>query len=55
MSWVIIIMDSDDNKVKINWFYLSKIVLSAIPRDQFLYIFLNLITSTVLSATVFFS
>ena len=30
MSWVTIIMDPDDNKVKMNWFYLKKIILSTI-------------------------
>ena len=60
MSWVTIIMDPDDKKVKIDWFYLKKIILSTIRGDQFLYIyiyiyFLNLITSTVLVAIVFFS
>ena len=33
MSWVVIIMDSDDNKVKIDWFYLTKIVLGTIQGD----------------------
>ena len=34
-------MDPDDNKVKIDWFYLKKIVLGTIRGDQFLYIFLE--------------
>ena len=41
MSWVTIIIDPDDKKVKIDWFYLKKIVLSTIRGDQFLYIFLE--------------
>ena len=41
MSWVTIIMDPDDNKVKIDWFYLKKIVIDTIQRDQFLYISLE--------------
>ena len=40
MSWVTIIMDPDHNKVKINQFYLKKVVISTIRGDQFLYIFL---------------
>ena len=38
MSWVTIIMDSDDKKVNIDWFYLKKIVIDIIREDQFLYI-----------------
>ena len=41
MSWVTIIMDLDDNKVKIDWFYLNKIILSTIRGEQFLYISLE--------------
>ena len=41
MSWVTIIIDPNDNKVKIDWFYQKKIVLSTIRKDQFLYIFLE--------------
>ena len=41
MSWVTIIIDPDDNKVKIDWFYLKKIVLGTIQGDQFLYISLE--------------
>ena len=41
MSWVTLIIDPNHNKVKINWFYLKKIVLGTIQRDQFLYIFLE--------------
>ena len=33
MSWVTIIMDPNDNKVKIDWFYLKKIVLGTIRGD----------------------
>ena len=28
MSWVTIIMDPDDKKVKIDWFYVKKVVLA---------------------------
>ena len=56
MSWITIIVDPDDKKKKINWFYLKKIVINLIQRGQFLYIFiLNLITSPVLVVTVFSS
>ena len=41
MSWVAIIMDPNDNKVKIDWFSLKKIVLDIDRGDQFLYIFLE--------------
>ena len=41
MSWVTIIMDPDNNKVKIDWFYLNKIILSTIRGEQFLYISLE--------------
>ena len=55
MSWTTIIVGPDDKKRKINWVYLKKIILSTIRGDQFLYIFLlNLITSPILVATVFF-
>ena len=30
MSWVIIIVDPNDNKVKIDWLYLMKIVLGTV-------------------------
>ena len=33
MSWVIIIMDPDDNKVKVDWFYLRKIILGPVRGD----------------------
>ena len=35
-------VDSDDNKMKIDWFILNKIVLSTVRGDQFLYISLKL-------------
>ena len=41
MSWITIIMDPDDNKVKIEWIYPKKIVIGTIQGDQFLYIFLE--------------
>jgi len=34
-------VDSNDKKMKINWFNLKKIVLSIIRGDQFLYISLK--------------
>ena len=56
MSWVATIVDPNDNKVKIDWFSLEKIVLDIVREDQFLYIyFLKLITSTALIATIFLS
>ena len=33
MSWVAIIMDPDDNKVKVDLFYLKKIVLGTVRGD----------------------
>ena len=41
MSWIIVIMSPADNKLKVNWIYLSKIVLSLVREDQFLYILLE--------------
>ena len=41
MNWVVIIVDPNDNKVKIEWFYLKKIVISTVQGDQFLYIILG--------------
>ena len=32
MSWITIIVDPDDKKKKINWFYLKKIVTNLIRR-----------------------
>ena len=56
MSWVTIIMDPNDKKVKIDWFYLKKIVLGTVQVDQFLYIsLLNLVISLILIHTAFFS
>ena len=56
MSWVTVIMDPNDKKVKIDWFYPIKIILGTIRGDQFLYIsLLNLVTSLVLVPIVFFS
>jgi len=40
MSWVVIIMDLVDNKVKINWFYQKRVALDIVREDQFLYILL---------------
>ena len=52
MSWVTIIIDPSHNKVKIDWFYLKK-SSSAQSEEIGSYIyFLNLVTSTVLVATV---
>ena len=34
-------VDSDDKKVKIDWFNLKKIVLGTVRGDQFLYISLK--------------
>ena len=39
MSWVVIIVDPDDNKEGINWFLLKKIILGPVQGDQSLYIF----------------
>ena len=56
MSWITIIVGPDDNKAKINKFYPKKIVLNTIRGDQFSYIsLLNLVTSLVLVPIVFFS
>ena len=55
MSWTTIIVDSDDEKAKKIQFYPKKTVLSTIRGDQFFYIYLlDLITSLVLIVTVFF-
>ena len=53
MSWITIIVDPNNNKVRKDRFYLKKIILGTVRRYQFLYISLNLITNTVLIATVF--
>ena len=55
MSWVTIIIDPDDNKVKVDWFYLRKIIHGTVRGDQFMYIFLKLVTNIVLIAIVFLS
>ena len=41
MSWVTIIMNPDDNKVKVDGFYLKKIVIDTVQEDQFMYILLE--------------
>ena len=41
MSWVTLIMNPNHNKVKIDWFYLKKIVIGTIREDRYLYIFLE--------------
>ena len=33
MSWVAIIVDPNDNKVKIDWFYVKKIILDKVRGD----------------------
>ena len=38
MSWIAIIVDLNNNKVKIDWFNLKKIVIGTIRGDQFLFI-----------------
>ena len=45
-NWVLINqtiskMDSDDKKMKTDWFNLKKIILDTVQGDQFLYIFLK--------------
>ena len=41
MSWVTIIMNPDDSKVKVDKFYLKKIVIDTVRKDQFMYILLE--------------
>ena len=41
MSCIAIIVDPNDNKVKIDWFYLKKVVLGTVRGYQFLYIILE--------------
>ena len=41
MSWVTIIVDPNDNKIKIDWSYLKKIVLGSVQGDQFLYVIVD--------------
>ena len=56
MNWTTTIVGQDGKKIKMNMFYLKKIVFGTIQGGGFLYIFLlNLITSTVFVATVFSS
>ena len=57
MSGVTIIMDPDNDKVKIDMFYLKKIFIGTIRGDQLFYIsLLNLVISPVLcSYRVFLS
>ena len=55
MDWVAITVDPNDHKVKIDWLYLMKIVLGTIRGDQFLYIFLKLVTSIILITAVILS
>ena len=38
MSWVTVTMDPINNKVKIDWIYIRKIVIGTVREDQFLYI-----------------
>ena len=33
MNWVAIIVDPNDNKVKIDWLYLMEIVLNTVRED----------------------
>ena len=55
MSQITIIIYPNDKKAKKNQFYPKKIIISTIRGDQFLYIFLlDLITSLVPVVTVFF-
>ena len=62
MSWVTIIMDPDEKKGNMDWFYPKKNVLDKVRGDQFLYIYiyiyiyyLKLVTNIVLIAIVFLS
>ena len=55
MSWVTIIMNPNDNKVKIDWFDLKKIVLGIIQEISSSILFQKLIISTVLITIVFLS
>ena len=55
MSWITIIVDPNDNKVKIDWFYLKKIVIGTVRGDQFLYIILEVDNKYILIATIFLS
>ena len=53
MNWIAIIVNPNNNKVRKDRFYLKKIVIGIVRRDQFLYISLNLVINTVLIAIVF--
>ena len=39
MSWIIIIVDSNDNKVRTGSLYLNKVVIGPVQGDQFLLVF----------------
>ena len=41
MSWIIIRIYLEDNKVKVEWIYLRKFVLNTVQGDRFLYILLE--------------
>ena len=43
MSWVAIIIGLDDRKVKMDRFYLKKIVIDIVREDQFMYILLEVV------------
>ena len=55
MSLVAIIMDSDDNKVKVNWFYIRKLFSAQSEEISSCIYYLKLVTNTVLIATMFLS
>ena len=55
ISWVTIITDPNDNKVKINWFYLIKSSSAQSEEISSCIDFLKLVTSIVLIATIFLS
>ena len=41
MSWIAIIIDPNDNKIKGDWFYLKQIALGMARGGQLLYILLE--------------
>ena len=41
MIWVVIIVDLNNKKVKVDWFSLKKIVFGTVREDHFLYIILE--------------
>ena len=43
MSWVAIIIGLDDRKVKMDRFYLKKIIIGIVREDQFMYILLEVV------------